>query len=90
MTRLLTERQADEEIIVIDAASSDGSPDYLTQLLKEGHIDQFVSEPDSCQAEGANKGLLLARGEIIKIMTDDDASHYPGIRECKEYMMADA
>ena len=40
------------------------------------------------RAHGTNKGLLLARGELIKLITDDDVFHYPTIQHCKRYMLA--
>ncbi len=88
MKRLIKNVQYDEEIVVIDGASTDGSVEYLRNLFKKGLIHQLVSEPDLCQAHGTNKGLLMARGQIIKILTDDDAFYYPGIRKCKEFLLS--
>jgi glycosyltransferase involved in cell wall biosynthesis len=88
MKRLIAHVQPDEEIIVIDGSSDDGSAEYLNDLYKKGYIHQFLSEPDICQAHGTNKGMLMARGEIIKIITDDDVFFYPGIEKCKEFMLS--
>jgi hypothetical protein len=30
----------------------------------------------------------MAKGSLIKIITDDDAFYYPGIQECKKFMLA--
>jgi glycosyltransferase involved in cell wall biosynthesis len=87
MTRLIAHIQYDEEIIVIDGLSTDGSAEYLNDLYKKGYIQQFLSEPDVCQAHGTNKGLLMAKGVIVKIITDDDAFYYPGIQKCKEFLL---
>lgn len=88
MKRLIANVQPDEEIIVIDGASTDGSAEYLNDLYKNGFIHQFISEPDICQAHGTNKGMLMAKGELIKIITDDDVFFYPGIQKCKEFMLS--
>jgi glycosyltransferase involved in cell wall biosynthesis len=59
-----------DELIVVDG----GSSDHTNQVI-ERHRDlvtQFVSEPDSGEAHGLNRGLLRARGRIIKQLTDDD------------------
>ena len=87
MKRLIDNLQDDEEIVVIDGASTDGTVEYLTDLHKEGKIQQFISEPDRGEAHGYNKGFLMARGKLIKDITDDDAFYYPGIQECKKFML---
>lgn len=78
----------DEEIIIIDSDSSDGTKNYLEKLFTEGKIHQYISEPDHNQAHGWNKAMLLARGTIIKKIIDDDVFCYKAIRECKMYMLA--
>ena len=87
MRRLVAARQEDEEIVVCDGGSKDGTSAYLQNLYDTGQIQQYVSERDKGEAHGFNKCMLMARGEIIKIITDDDAFHYPSIREGKEFML---
>lgn len=88
VARLIAERQPDEEIVVCDGGSNDGTPDYLRELYEAGKIQQFVSERDKGEAHGFNKAMLRARGELIKLVTDDDAFCYPAIREAKAFMLA--
>jgi len=85
--RLVATRQTDEEIIVCDGGSKDGTPTYLQELYDAGHIQQFVSERDRGEAHGFNKGMLMARGDIIKVITDDDAFCYPMIRQAAKFMI---
>ncbi len=87
MKRLLENVQANEEIVVADGASTDGTVEYLRDLYEQGKIHQFISEPDKGEAHGYNKCLLMARGELIKIITDDDVFYYPGIQKCKQFML---
>jgi glycosyltransferase involved in cell wall biosynthesis len=87
MRRLLDNLQDDEEIVVADGASTDGTVDYLRELCEQGKIHQFISEPDKGEAHGYNKSFLMARGELIKPITDDDAYYYPGIQKCKKFML---
>ncbi|ALW87118.1 hypothetical protein AUC43_19780 [Hymenobacter sedentarius] len=86
LERLVAARLPDEEIVVCDGGSKDDTPAYLQRLLELGKIQQYVSEPDKGEAHGFNKGMLLARGEIVKIITDDDAFHFPAIRQAAEFM----
>lgn len=88
VSRLLENIRQDEEFIVVDGGSKDGTREYLQELYQQGLIHQFVSEPDKGEAHGFNKGMLMARGELIKVITDDDAFYYPMIRACKDYMLA--
>jgi glycosyltransferase involved in cell wall biosynthesis len=87
LEKLFNELQPDEEIVIVDGDSTDGSKEYLEQLLKEGKIHQFISEPDRNQAHGWNKAMLMAKGVIIKKIIDDDVFCYQAIRECKNHML---
>ncbi len=85
--RLLQEVLPDEEIVVVDGNSTDGTREYLQTLFEEGRIQQFISEPDRNQAHGWNKAMLLARGLIIKKIIDDDVFCYSAIRKCRDFML---
>jgi glycosyltransferase involved in cell wall biosynthesis len=84
---LIDAKQHDEEIIVVDGGSSDGTGQYLMELLQEGKIDAYLSESDFGESHGTNKGFLLAQGELIKLITDDDAYFFEGIRFAKDFML---
>ncbi|MBF9143438.1 glycosyltransferase [Hymenobacter properus] len=86
--RLIAARQPDEEIVVCDGGSSDGTKEYLQALFEAGKIQQFVSERDKGEAHGFNKGFMRARGVLLKLITDDDAFCYPAIAEAKQFMLA--
>jgi glycosyltransferase involved in cell wall biosynthesis len=77
----------DEEIIVVDGNSDDGSKEYLNNLYDKGLIHQYLSEKDKNQAHAWNKGFLMAKGTIIKKLIDDDVYCFKSIRNCKEYML---
>ena len=76
----------DEEIVIADGGSSDGTVDYLDEMYKKGKIDQFISEKDMGEAHGYNKTFLLAKGDLIKVITDDDVFYFPAIFECRKFM----
>jgi len=59
------------EHIVVDGASDDGSVELL-----EGRDDPnliWFSEPDGGQTEAVNKGLAMARGDLLAWVNADDA-----------------
>lgn len=85
--KLIAAKQPDEEILVADGASTDGTPEYLAELKAAGKIDWFVSEPDFAEAHALNKLFLAARGQVIKIINDDDAYYFPTIEACKNFML---
>jgi glycosyltransferase involved in cell wall biosynthesis len=86
LSDLILHRKNDEEIIVVDADSTDGTKEFLQDALKNGKIQKLISEPDYGEAHGTNKGLLLAQGNFIKIMTDDDLFSFSTIERCVDFM----
>ncbi|MCR4276193.1 MAG: glycosyltransferase [Candidatus Parcubacteria bacterium] len=84
---LLAHKKEDEEIIVVDGGSSDGTPAYLEERLRCGDIERYVSERDLGQSHAINKGMLMARGTLFKILNDDDTYYFDKIEVCKEFML---
>ncbi|MDP2705019.1 MAG: glycosyltransferase [Patescibacteria group bacterium] len=84
--KLIKEKKEDEEILVADGGSSDGTGKFLFDLKERGMIDYCVSEPDFGEAHALNKLSFAAKGKLITIVTDDDVFHYPTIRAMKEFM----
>ena len=64
---------ADFEHVVVDGASSDGSPAWLGQM--PGIVS--ISEADRGMYEAVNKGLRLARGDILAQLNCDE-QYLPG------------
>jgi glycosyltransferase involved in cell wall biosynthesis len=64
----------DSEIIVVDGASTDHTRDVLAGF---GRQIRWVSEPDRGQSDAINKGVRMAKGELIAWINSDDyyASH---------------
>lgn len=56
------------EHIIVDGASTDET----VEILKEYPHLKWISEPDAGEAEALNKGLAMARGNIIGWLNADD------------------
>lgn len=56
------------EHIVVDGGSSDGTVDILRT---QDHV-RWISEPDRGQTDAINKGLRMARGEVLGWLNADD------------------
>lgn len=59
------------EVIVVDNASSDDTPDYLGQLAEQNKIVCIPSQENLGFARGNNKGLQQARGDYILFLNPD-------------------
>ncbi len=67
---VLAQTYGNIEYIIIDGGSNDGTIDIIKKY--EAKINAFISEKDSGIYNAMNKGLKLAKGEIIAILNADD------------------
>lgn len=58
------------EYIIIDGGSTDGTIDVIK--ANEAHINHWVSEPDKGLYDAMNKGISMAKGELIGMINSDD------------------
>ena len=59
-----------DEYIVVDGASTDGTPAILEARRDE--LSHLIIEPDDGQADAIAKGFALATGEIVAYLNSDD------------------
>ena len=60
------------EHLVVDGASTDGTPEWLAEQLAAGNIERYVSEPDRGIYDAMNKGINLARGHVLAFLNAGD------------------
>ena len=70
ITSVLAQSYRNVEYIVIDGGSTDATLDIIRQYADR--IDYWCSEADSGIYHAMNKGLQLARGELIGLLNADD------------------
>ncbi|MFI3245170.1 MAG: glycosyltransferase family 2 protein [Ferrimonas sp.] len=74
---LVAQRGVTLELIVVDGASTDNTAAIVANY---GHlVSQFVSEPDAGIYDALNKGLALARGEVVGFLHSDDVLAHPQV-----------
>jgi glycosyltransferase involved in cell wall biosynthesis len=83
---VLAQRNAgvDLEYIVLDGASTDRSLEIINRYRDQ--IDVVISEPDAGPAAAINKGLGMARGEILAWLNADDVYHPGALHRVLEAM----
>lgn len=62
----------DVEHIIMDGGSTDGTIDVIKQYAKEYPHIRWVSERDKGQSDAMNKGISMAKGEILTFLNVDD------------------
>jgi glycosyltransferase involved in cell wall biosynthesis len=87
LEKLILNKKEDEEILIGDGNSTDGTREYLAELKNDGKIDFYVSEKDYGLAHALNKLVLASKGTLIKYLSDDDAFDYETIQKCKDFML---
>lgn len=64
------------EHIVVDACSSDGTPDIVQQYARDHASERYqiiwICEPDEGQSDAINKGLHRASGDVLAWLNADD------------------
>ena len=59
----------DIEHIIVDGGSTDGTVEIIS---KASNVAHFISEPDDGIYDAMNKGIALAKGDVVGILNADD------------------
>jgi glycosyltransferase involved in cell wall biosynthesis len=76
------------ECVVMDGGSNDNSVAILERLAAADARLRFVSEPDQGEVYATNKGLDLARGEVVGIQASDDFYVPDAVEKSVEFLLA--
>lgn len=68
---LAAQDDSDLDVIIVDGGSTDGSLEIIEEWARD-HGARWVSEPDHGQSNAINKGIRMARGDIITWINSDD------------------
>jgi glycosyltransferase involved in cell wall biosynthesis len=71
--------------VVVDGGSTDGT----LELLERADGIRFVSEPDEGRPDAANKGVLMASGDLIGFLNADDRYEPGALQAVGEAFAAD-
>ena len=63
---------SDIEHVIVDGASSDGTVNVIEEYAEKYEHIRWVSEKDNGQSDALNRGLELARGNIVTVLNVDD------------------
>jgi glycosyltransferase involved in cell wall biosynthesis len=74
----------DHEHIVVDGGSTDGTLDLLRS--RDDPALRWVSEPDRGQTHAVNKGLEMARGDLLMWVNGDDELVPAGVEAAVEHL----
>lgn len=67
---VLSQNYQNIEYIIIDGASKDNTINIIGEYKER--IDNFISEKDNGIYDAINKGISMAKGEIVGILNSDD------------------
>jgi glycosyltransferase involved in cell wall biosynthesis len=74
------------EHIVVDGGSTDGTVNILKKFARSEPRFRYISEKDRGQSHALNKGLAMAKGEIIGWLNSDDTYHPKAIRRAVQML----
>lgn len=60
------------EHIIVDGGSTDRTVEIVKRYADQYSHIRWISESDRGQSDAMNKGVLMARGEILGVLNDDD------------------
>jgi glycosyltransferase involved in cell wall biosynthesis len=60
------------EHVIVDGGSTDGTVDLIKQYADRHPHIRWISEKDKGQSDAMNKGIAIAKGEVLGVLNADD------------------
>jgi glycosyltransferase involved in cell wall biosynthesis len=79
MESVLSQDCPDLEYILVDGGSTDGTLDLIRLYAARDRRIRWVSEPDAGISDAMNKGIRMARGDVIAHLHSDDRYPAPDV-----------
>jgi glycosyltransferase involved in cell wall biosynthesis len=76
------------ELVIVDGASTDNSLGIIRKYAEDPRV-RWVSEPDKGHMDAVNKGVAMARGEVLGIQHSTDTYQPGAIRAAVNEFQAD-
>jgi glycosyltransferase involved in cell wall biosynthesis len=76
------------ECLVMDGASTDGSVETLQRFSAADPRLRYISEKDNGEVYATNKGLDLAKGEIVGVLASDDFYEKDAVESAVMFLLA--
>jgi glycosyltransferase involved in cell wall biosynthesis len=77
---------SEAEHLIIDGGSSDRTVEIVQQYADRYPHIRWVSEPDAGQSDAMNKGIEMAKGDIIAMLNVDDYYEPNVLNRIVEYL----
>lgn len=74
---VISQTYSNIEYIIVDGGSNDGSLEIIKKY--QNHITHFISEKDRGMYDALNKGIKMAKGEVVGILNADDILASPDV-----------
>lgn len=69
---VIEQKYSDIEHIIVDGGSTDGTVEIVQEYAQKYPHIRWISEKDRGQSDAMNKGIKMAKGEIMTILNVDD------------------
>lgn len=79
---VLSQSYCNFQYIIIDGGSTDGTLDIINKYID--NVDVFVTGPDKGISDAFNKGISLAKGEIVGIINSGDIIYKDALTKVSE------
>jgi glycosyltransferase involved in cell wall biosynthesis len=87
---VLDQREVEVELLVMDPGSTDGSRELLLALQNDyGEHLRLCFEPDEGQSDAVNRGMSMARGNVLGWLNSDDRLRSGALRRAASLLDSD-